>query len=60
MEAFAVDLKRLTNGYVTNAVLDQTGLKGSWDFDVKFTQRALLSLAGQLDGASTTSLSICS
>ena len=57
METFAADLKRLTNGYVTNAVLDQTGLKGSWDFDVKFTQRALLSLAASVDGASATSLS---
>ena len=52
METFAADLKRLTNGYVTNAVLDQTGLKGSWDFDVKFTQRALLSLAASVDGGS--------
>ena len=57
METFAADLKRLTNGYVTNAVLDQTGLKGSWDFDLKFTQRALLSLAANMDGASATSLS---
>jgi uncharacterized protein (TIGR03435 family) len=57
MEAFAADLKRLSNGYVTNAVLDETGLKGAWDFEVKFTQRALLSLAANLDGASVTSLS---
>ena len=57
MEKFAADLKRLSNGYVTNAVLDQTGLKGSWDFDVKFTQRGLLGLAAQMDGASATSLS---
>ena len=45
METFAADLKSLSNGYVTNAVLDQTGLKGSWDFELKFTQRALLGLA---------------
>jgi uncharacterized protein (TIGR03435 family) len=56
METFAADLKRLSNGYVTNAVLDQTGLKGSWDFELKFTQRALLSLAASVDGASGTSL----
>jgi uncharacterized protein (TIGR03435 family) len=57
MEVFAADLKRLSTGYVTNAVLDQTGLKGSWDFDLKFTQRALLSIAASVDGASGTSLS---
>jgi uncharacterized protein (TIGR03435 family) len=57
MEKFAADLKTLANGYVTNAVLDQTGLKGSWDFELKFTQRALISLAATVDGASTTSLS---
>ena len=57
METFAADLKRLSNGYVTNAVLDQTGLKGSWDFELRFTQRALLGLAASMDGASATSLS---
>src|SRR6266853_3260593 len=57
METFASDLKRLSNGYVTNAVVDQTGLKGSWDFELKFTQRALLGIAAQMDGASATSLS---
>jgi uncharacterized protein (TIGR03435 family) len=55
MEKFAADLKRLANGYVTNAVLDQTGLKGSWDFDLKFTQQGLLALANS-QGASATSL----
>ncbi|HET9271327.1 MAG TPA: TIGR03435 family protein [Vicinamibacterales bacterium] len=57
METFAADLRRLTNGYVTNAVLDQTGLKGSWDFDLQFTQRAILGLAASMDGAQTISLS---
>jgi uncharacterized protein (TIGR03435 family) len=57
MDTFAADLKRLTNGYVTNAVLDQTGLKGSWDFELRFTQRALLGLAATMDGAAATSLS---
>jgi uncharacterized protein (TIGR03435 family) len=56
METFASELKRLANGYVTNAVLDQTGLKGAWDFNLKYTQRALLSLATS-QGASATSLS---
>jgi uncharacterized protein (TIGR03435 family) len=57
MEAFAVDLKRLTNGYVTNAVLDQTGITGSWDFEVQYTLRALLGAAASMDGATVTSLS---
>ena len=57
MDAFAADLKRLSNGYVTNAVLDQTGLKGSWDFELQFTQRAILGLAASMDGATVTSLS---
>jgi uncharacterized protein (TIGR03435 family) len=57
METFAADLKRLATGYVTNAVLDQTGLKGSWDFELQFTQRALLGLAASMDGAAATSLS---
>jgi len=57
MDTFAADLKRLSNGYVTNAVLDQTGLKGSWDFELQFTQRGLLGLAASMDGATATSLS---
>jgi uncharacterized protein (TIGR03435 family) len=56
METFAADLKRLTNGYVSNAVLDQTGLEGSWDFELQFTQRALLAIAAQMDGATGISL----
>lgn len=55
METFALELKRLANAYVTNAVQDQTGLKGSWDFDLKYTQKALLAL-GNAQGASVTSL----
>jgi len=57
MATFAADLKRLANGYVTNAVLDQTGLKGSWDLELQFTQWALLGLAKSADGATATSLS---
>lgn len=57
MERFAADLKSVSNGYVSNAVLNQTGLTGSWDFELKFTQRGLLGLAAQIDGASATSLS---
>ena len=57
MERFAADLKRLTNGYVTNAVVDRTGLTGSWDVELQFTPRALLGLAAQVDGATGVSLS---
>ena len=57
METFAADLKRLSNGYVTNAVLDETGLKGAWDVELQFTQRALLGIAASMDGAVATSLS---
>jgi len=57
MDTFVADLKRLTGGYVTNAVLDQTGLKGSWDFELQFTPRALLGVAASMDGATATSLS---
>jgi uncharacterized protein (TIGR03435 family) len=55
MEKFAAELKRLAPAYVSNAILDQTGLKGSWDFDMKFTQRALIAIANT-EGASATSL----
>jgi uncharacterized protein (TIGR03435 family) len=47
MEAFVTQLKGIAGGgYITNAVVDSTGLKGSWDFDYKFTNRGLLPLAG--------------
>ena len=46
MEAFAAALRGISTGYVSNTVLDLTGLKGAWDFDIKFTQRPLLPLAG--------------
>jgi uncharacterized protein (TIGR03435 family) len=56
IKTFAADLRRLTNGYITNAVLDQTGVTGSWDFELQFTQRGLLGLAASMDGAQATSL----
>ena len=47
MEAFAAELKgNAGGGYVTNVVVDSTGLKGSWDFDYKFTRKLLAQLAG--------------
>ena len=57
MDMFAADLKRLTSGYVTNAVLNQTALMGSWDFELQFTPRGLIGIAASVDGAAVTSLS---
>ena len=46
MEQFALMLRGISGPYVTGPVTDQTGLKGYWDFDIQFTPRAALALAG--------------
>jgi uncharacterized protein (TIGR03435 family) len=46
MEMFAQELHRMAGAYIDNSVVDSTGLKGSWDFDIKWTARALLGRAG--------------
>ena len=46
MEAFAQLLRGLGGPYITSPVTDKTGLKGFWDFDIHFTPRAALALAG--------------
>jgi uncharacterized protein (TIGR03435 family) len=46
MESFAQTLRGMASAYVTSPVTDLTGLKGSWDFDLKWTPRALLAPAG--------------
>src|ERR1700680_4719888 len=51
MEGFARNLRFMAGAYMTNPVVDSTGLKGSWDFDIKWTGRALLAQAGP-DGIS--------
>jgi uncharacterized protein (TIGR03435 family) len=46
MEAFAQNLRGIAGTYLSNPVIDQTGLKGSWDFDIKLTTQQRLAQAG--------------
>ncbi len=46
MEQFAQLLRNIAGGYITGPVQDQTGLKGYWDFDVRFTPYPVLARAG--------------
>jgi uncharacterized protein (TIGR03435 family) len=51
MEEFAGNVHEWAGGYLTDPVVDATGLKGSWDFDIKWTPKMLLQKAGP-DGIS--------
>lgn len=51
MEEFAATLRELADDYLGNPVVDSTGLKGTWDFDFRWTPRGPLQAAGA-DGLS--------
>jgi uncharacterized protein (TIGR03435 family) len=46
LEAFLPILHRIGSSYLTGPVLDSTGLKGAWDFELKFHPRGIIALAG--------------
>ncbi len=51
MGTFAEMVHMMAGGYLTKPVVDSTGLKGSWDFDIKWTGASQLKKAGA-DGIS--------
>lgn len=46
MAVFAETLRQMAGGYLDKPVVDETKLEGSYDLDIKWTPRALLSSAG--------------
>ena len=51
MDTFAQNLGRWAGGYLTDPVVNSTGLKGAWDFDIKMDPAAIAAKS-QPDGIS--------
>jgi uncharacterized protein (TIGR03435 family) len=51
MGTFAADISGMAGGYFENPVVDLTRLKGTWDFEIRFSGRGMVALSGA-DGIS--------
>ena len=51
LDEIAQNLREMAGGYLTNPVVNSTGIQGTWDFDIRWTGRGNLQKAGA-DGIS--------